>query len=334
MALICETADGAELPEEARSLPRLKLARRLPARLSGYEDAFAVRTLLERTLPRLYHSLEYSLPLNASCRLALTVHDLIPWLFEGGYTRQRIRWWLQRRLARRADLLLCVSRSTGDDVQRLLRPRSARVVPVHSGVDHEVFAPPPEAVVEEARRRFSLEEGYYLYVGEFDRRKNPGPAMAAIASLRQGGHNHVQLAMVGRTDPYRVRLELEMERFAGEGVRLLGHLPRQDVVALYGGARALLHTSLYEGFGLTILEAMACGCPVIAFANSAVPEVTDDAALLVRGGEDQFVEAVLRFDADPAQAERLRPAGLARAQHFRWDNTAAAVAASYAAALA
>jgi glycosyltransferase involved in cell wall biosynthesis len=180
------------------------------------------------------------------------------------------------------------------------------------------------------RARYGLDPGYVLHVGALQPRKNATALIDAFAGLDGG-----ELVLVGRD---RGGLDAVRERIAAHGleprVRLLGHVPEADLPAVYGAARVLCMPSLYEGFGLPVLEAMACGTPVVASATTALGEAVGDAGLTVDPESVAAIRAALAgVLGDDGLHERLREAGLRRASEFTWERAAGATADVYRAAL-
>ncbi len=291
--------------------------RRYHGQLAGYEEAVALRSDLERIRPDLYHAVDFRLPGRSPCPLAVTVHDLIPWAWGGPRMRgERLRYWLGKRLLKRADVVIAVSRATETDAGRFagVDPRRVRVVPEAAG---EAFTPRPGAP-ERAKERWGVEAGYLLYVGALDARKDPVSLLRAWAAARKVRPD-LELVIAG--DPGR------QAPSAMAGARLLGRVGDEDLADLYTAAGCFVFPSRYEGFGLPCLEAMSCGCPVAAFRNSSMPEVVGDAGLLVDDGD---AEALGRAAAGMiGERERWRRAGLERAKSFSWRKAARQTIAVY-----
>jgi glycosyltransferase involved in cell wall biosynthesis len=294
--------------------------RRYRGRLGRIEDAVAMEADLRRFRPAVYHATTLALPGRSPVPLVATVHDLIPWAL-GGWRLlgERSRWWLGRRLLRRADLVLAVSRATADDAQRLARVPEARLEVVAEGLAPG-FAPAGGAA-QRVAERYGIARPYLLFVGALDSRKDPRALLKAWDVARAVGAD-VDLVVAGggsRQAPSSMG-----------GARQLGYLDLPALVDLYSAATCLVFPSRYEGFGLTLLEAMGCGCPVVTYRNSSLPEVAGDAVVLVPDGD---ADALGRAAADVALrqevAERLRQAGLARARGFTWRKTARATIAAY-----
>ena len=252
----------------------------------------------------------------ASRRNAVVIHDVAPlresdWYgsFYSGYHRL-----LLRALARRAQLIITVSEFSRHELLELTDAPTERVQVVPPGVD-ERFS--PEADPEPVRARHGLERPYVLAVGSDVRRKNLAALEPVAALLAAEG---IELVAAGSGRSY-----MRGERPAG--LRRLGYIDDEDLPGLYAGALALAMPSLYEGFGLPCLEAMASGVPVVASNLAALPETCGGAALLVDPDEPgAFGEALLAAAGD----ERLRRAGLERAGPFTWQRTAELIDAALA----
>ncbi len=309
--------------------PRLPVLKR---RIQPVADPFLVAAALSRSPGvALYHAVEYAQPVRAGrTRVVVTVHDLIPFLFPDRYPWMRRERLLALRLLRRADAVITPSAATAHDVERLARVDAARLHVVPHGVDAG-YRPAAPAAVADLRARLGLgaDEPYLLSVGVFDPRKRLELLVDAAARLC-AAHPSLRLVVAGDQGDYTEPVRRALEA-AGLGSRavLAGFVPAEWMPALYSGAACLLFTSGYEGFGLPVLEAMACGCPVAACANSAIPEVTGDAALLVDEGPQEamaaaFAAAVAPLLDDPVEHARRGELGRTHALSFTWERAAAA----------
>jgi glycosyltransferase involved in cell wall biosynthesis len=295
--------------------------RRYHGQLAAYEDAVALGADIERIKPDLYHAIDLRLPGRCPCPLVVTVHDLIPWAWGGRHMRgERMRYWIGRRLLRRADLAIAVSEATAQDAARVGRVRPERIRVIPEAAD-PVFTPRPGAA-ERVKQRWGLDAGYLFFVGALDARKDPA-ALLRAAEVARDARPGLKLVVAG--DPGR-------QAPAGmPGAFLIGRVEDAELADLYTAAGCLLFPSRYEGFGLPCLEAMACGCPVVAYRNSSLAEVVDEAGELV---EDGNAEALGRAAAVVcAEPERWRRAGLERAKMFSWRKTAEQTIDAYNAAL-
>ena len=267
----------------------------------------------------------------------VTVLDLIPHrlpeLYRRGKNRARflLGRWLERRALVRARGLIAISRYTADDLVRLLDIPRERIavtpLAVRSGLER---AAEPE--VAAFCRRHRLRAGYLLYVGGIDRRKNiPFLLEVLRAIVAQRPETELVLAGRYRDDPDFADLVARLKGLGLEDlVRLVGYIPEEDLAPLYGGASVFVYPSIYEGFGLPPLEAMACGAPVVAADRTALPEVLGHAALLVDPGDvAEFAEAILSLLDHPERRRELSETGLRQASRFSWEATARATLDAY-----
>ncbi|MDQ6921706.1 MAG: glycosyltransferase family 4 protein [Candidatus Dormibacteraeota bacterium] len=293
---------------------------RYRGRFGLMEEAATMGGRLERIRPRLYHATSLALPSRSPVPLVVTLHDLIPWALSGRQMwGERSRWWLGRRLLRRADLVIAVSSHVARDAQRLARIPEERLVVVPEGVGPG-FRPAPGAAARVAERH-GVRAPYLLYVGALDARKDPYGLLRAWQVARTAGAD-VELVVAGSPGP-QAPAELP-------GARRLGHVSHSELVDLYSAAACFVFPSRNEGFGLPLLEAMACGCPVVAYRNSSIPEVVGEAGPLVEDGDAEALgAAAAQLACDSGRAEVARAAGLRRARRFTWARTASETIAAY-----
>ena len=272
-------------------------------------------------------------PPTRSRRVVLTVHDLAFARFPET-APQATRRWLGRLedSLQRASEVIVVSEQTRRDLLESFPGPAARltdrltVVPL--GVDTGFFRPSPPEAIETVRRRYAIEGPYILSLAGIEPRKNLPALIRAFASLSED--LRPALVIAGPVAPWnpegwdQVSPVLDaLPRSIREGVILTGYVAEAEKVALLSGAEALVYPSLYEGFGLPVLEAMACGTPVLTSNVSALPETAGDAALLVDPHDTEAIAGgIARLLTDPELRERLRIAGTARAAAFSWDETA------------
>jgi len=261
----------------------------------------------------------------------VTVHDLGYLRFPAAHTRAA-RWYLDlstRWNARRARRVVVDSQATADDlVAAYGTPRGKIRLAYPAGA--EGMAPEADPVrLAAVRERYGTGERYFLYVGTLQPRKNLLLLVRAFGALVAAGRmpEDARLVLAGRRGwLYDEILAAAREAPVAGRVVLPGYVEGADLPALYGGALAFVFPSLHEGFGLPVLEAMACGAPVICSNTSSLPEVAGDAALLVdpHSAED-LAAAMARIVAEPGLREALRARGLRRAEDFSWARCARAV---------
>jgi glycosyltransferase involved in cell wall biosynthesis len=270
----------------------------------------------------------YLAPLASPCPYVNVVHDLAlirtPQFFNA---RKRL---LVRPLlpvvARAAVAVGTVSEASRRDVTALLGVHPERIVML-PGAPHPACRPPAAEEIARVRARYGLERPYVLTVGTLEPRKNLPMLLRAFDRLRaQSGTAAAELDLVavggkGWRDR-ELRAELALRLSSGR-VHLLGYVPESDLVALYGGAVVMAYPSHFEGFGLPVVEAMACGTPVVATDVEALHEVSGGAAILVPPGDDgALAEQIARLAADPGARDVARARGLSRARAFNWESTA------------
>lgn len=279
----------------------------------------------------LFHSPDFTLPPTAGRPSVLTVHDLaflrVP---EAAYPS--LRSYLEvvvPRSARRADRIIAVSQRTADDLQELLEIPAERIAVIPEGVGGEFM---PVADTPKTRTEFELygiRKPYILAVGTLEPRKNYVRLFQAYAGLRDRGYD-LHLVVAGRRGwLYEPILAAIRELGLTDDVRIVRPRDR-DLPALYSLAEVFVYPSLYEGFGIPPLEAMACGTAVACSATSSLPEVVDDAALLFDPLDTEGIaDALSRLLDDEHLRRELSGRGRARARMFTWDRAAASTVGVY-----
>ncbi len=270
------------------------------------------------------------LPYLHRSRAVVTVHDLAFMLFPERYhsAKQRYLRHLTAASVRRAARVVAVSTNTKADLVRLLRVPPERIVVVPNGVD-ERFQPVDPAVVRAFRARQQLPERFVLYVGTLEPRKNLPRLVEAFARCRE--QIDARLVIGGSQGWMFAEVFALIERLhLQEHVLLPGYLAEDDLAAWYAAADLFVYPSLYEGFGVPPLEAMAVGTPVVASNTSSLPEVVGDAALTVDPTDvEALAAAMVRGMTDEPLRERLRAAGRERARGYSWRAVAKRMAEVY-----
>jgi glycosyltransferase involved in cell wall biosynthesis len=273
-------------------------------------------------LPRIYRELQADLlfcplpeaPVNAGCRFAVMVHDLIPLRFPGATSPLTYYFRYQvPRVLQQAERIICNSQATARDVVDYFGIPEPKITPIALAYDHEHFRP-----IEVS----APEIPYFLYLGRPNPYKNLPRLLDAFATLPRSIEHHLQI--VGAFDPrYTPALQQQARELGIENrVQFLDYLSYDDLPRIFNQATALVFPSLWEGFGLPVLEAMACGTPVITSNLSSLPEVAGNAAILVNPYSKEEIASAMRVLAEEGETRsRLRELGIERAQGFRWQRT-------------
>ena len=286
-----------------------------------------------RLLPgaTLFHATEHLLLPLRNVPTVLTVHDLIFRRYPAHHKRLN-RWYLNATMplfCRRASHIIAVSEQSKRDVIAAYGIPPDKITVIYEAADPRFRPQPPEAVAA-VRARYGLPERYVLFVSTIEPRKNLSRLLAAFERVHAAGLADA-LVIVGKRGWLFDAFFADLERSpAREAVLFPGFVPDADLPAVYAGAQALAFPSEFEGFGLPVLEAMACGAPVVCSDTSSLPEVAGDAALLVDPLDvDALTHALERVLRDPALAADLRACGLAQAARFSWERAAAETLAVY-----
>jgi len=295
------------------------------------------RVGLDRFLPgaELFHATEHLLLPLRSVPTVLTVHDLI-FRYLPAHHKPLNRWYLNLTLplyCRRASHIIAISECARRDLVTAYDLPPEKITVIYEAADLCFRVQPPE-VTTAVRARYGLPDRYLIFVGTIEPRKNLTRLLAAFAAIRAEGLSD-GLVIVGRRgwlyDDFFVALERSPVR---DAVIFPGYVPDEDLPAIYTGAQALVFPSLYEGFGLPVLEAMACGTPVAASSASSIPEVGGDAALYFDPTDvEAMIEATCLLLRDVALREEMRTRGLAWANRFSWEQAANETKAVYDAVL-
>jgi glycosyltransferase involved in cell wall biosynthesis len=272
----------------------------------------------------LLHALAFVAPLISPCPSVVTIYDLSFLLYPESFKRSK-RFYLglfTRLSARRARRIVVISESTKRDVVRLLGVSPEKVEVVYCGID-EAFRPLAEDQVAAFRSKRGLPERFILFVGTIEPRKNVTRLIEAFADLRFAICD-LRLVIGGAKGWFYEDVFARVEELGLEGeVMFPGYIPVSELPLWYNAAELFVYPSLYEGFGLPPLEAMACGTPVVTANTSSLPEVVGEAGLTVDPLDvEGLAEAMRRVLGDEALRQEMRERGLQRAKGFSWTKTA------------
>lgn len=271
------------------------------------------------------HCPMHVLPAICPTKSVVTVLDLTFMRYPETFPSAQRRYleFFTRRGVRKADAVIAISECTRGDVIESFGVPESKVATTLLGVD-ECFQPVSEEAVERIRRRYGLGDINLLYVGTLEPRKNIPTLLTAFDAARKAVPGDVNLILAGGKGWFYDQVFRQIEELGiEERVRLTGYVPREDLPALYCAATAFVYPSLYEGFGLPPLEAMACGTPVITSNTSSLPEVVGDAGIMVDPHDtESLAESIVKVLNNAEIRDSMREKGLARAGKFSWKETA------------
>jgi glycosyltransferase involved in cell wall biosynthesis len=305
---------------------------------TGYSlrEHISIPTKLYKLGAELLHTPHYVLPLLCRKRSVVTIHDCIHLLFPQ-YLPSRAAYQYARAMMgsaiRRSDLVLTVSEASRRDILRFYPkadPDRLQVVP--NAIDEAILEDPGEEEMERVQERYQIRGRFILYAGNIKPHKNLERLVAAFGMLKQrSGHDDVKLLIIGdevnRYGALRRGVEAAGVR---QDVRFFGFVPSKTLSALYRLASVFAFPSLYEGFGLPPLEAMACGTPVVTSRISSLPEVVGDAALLIDPySTEDIAHGLERVLGDEGLRGELSARGRMRVKQFSWERSVEAIHSGY-----
>lgn len=253
--------------------------------------------------------------------MVVTIHDLLPFVFPSDRSLySRLYWQLSlRRQIRLSDAIITVSKSTKRDIVDMFDVDPGRIHVTYLGTD---LSPPATSEVAQVETKYSLQNSPFvvLYVGNYDERKNVDQLVKSCKTLDQTGVG-LQLVLAGSNPPKQ-----QLSKLAGdfrEHISFLGYVPDTELESLYGAADLFVYPSAYEGFGLPVLEAMACGTPAITSDRSSLPEVIGEAGLTVDPDDTtELAAAIERVYSNERLRADMQSDGLERANEMSWKSTA------------
>ena len=296
-----------------------------------------LRAELRRLRPDLLHAPAFVSTLVADCPLVVTIHDLAYLHYPNHYSKPWL-WYtkvLVPLVAHRAAAVIAISEHTKRDIQQHLNLAPDKIHTIYEGVDRRHFRPLAASETAPVAARYGLDVPFILHVGTLAARKNIPTLLKAVSLLKRSGFWHGRrLVLAGGVSPGLAgydEVKATVEKLGlKQDVLFLGHVPDEDIPALHSLADLLVMPSMYEGFGLPPLEAMACGTPVVASSATSLPEVVGDAGLLVAPREARaLAEAIEYVLSDSDLRNRMIERGLARASAFTWERTAKETASVY-----
>jgi glycosyltransferase involved in cell wall biosynthesis len=281
---------------------------------------------LKRERVDLFHAPHYVLPPLVRCPSVVTIHDCIHLMFPQYLPNRWALAYAQTSIsmaAKRATRVLTVSESSKRDIQRFVDIPSGKIDVIYNSYDPRFGVEPDRDAVERVRERYQLHDDFVLYAGNVKPHKNLERLIEAFHIVRDRGLDHLKLVLIGDEISKYTALRRAIHRHQLHNyVRFLGYLPEDTLAVMYRLAGVFVFPSLYEGFGLPPLEAMASGTPVVTSNVSSLPEVAGDAALLVDPYDAVAIaDGIYRVLTDHTLRSELQRRGPERARQFSWESS-------------
>lgn len=266
------------------------------------------------------------LAVSKDCNLVTTFHDLSFERFPEFFTTKTRLWHYYfvnpRRIAKKSSDIISVSQATGNDLKELYKINAKKISVIHHGVsgDYQIISRNDPKLLE-AQKKYNLPYKFILYLGNIEPRKNIESAVEAYKKLQKENPTleKYKLVLAGNISP----LCCDIIKGEEKDIISIGYIDREDKPFVYNLTSLFVYPSFFEGFGLPILEAMACGTPVITSNNSSIPEVAGNAAILVDPNRPQeLAEAMKNILSDKKLYEKLRERGLKQSKKFSWKKCA------------
>jgi glycosyltransferase involved in cell wall biosynthesis len=311
--------------------------RGIPEHAGHYSIAEQVRIplALRRARAGLFHEPHYVLPPLVPCRSVVTIHDCIHLMFPE-YLPNRFAYYYARgalaAAARRADRILTVSETSREDIVRLLNVPADKITVIYNAIDEQFWSEPSVEAIRRVQERYQLYDPFLLYAGNVKPHKNVDRLIDAFAIVSSQGFDRLKLIVIGDEISAHTGLRRKVLRYKlHKQIRFLGFQPQETLAIMYRLASAFVFPSLYEGFGLPPIEAMASGTPVVTSNVSSLAEVAGDAAILVDPyNPEAIADGIIRAISDAPLRADLITRGLARARSFSWEQSVRRIHQIYA----
>ncbi|HEX7998755.1 MAG TPA: glycosyltransferase family 1 protein [Pyrinomonadaceae bacterium] len=316
---------GLDIEDEQHRPSNLRSVRAQVGPLGRRWFLFGLPRYIRQRQFTLFHGTNYEVPLIKSCPTVLTIHDLSLLLHPETHEKARVRRSRRRLplMARAATIVVTPTESVRREVCEHLSIEGERVVAVPEA-PRSIFRPRPDAETRSLRSKLGIGDDFLLFVGTIEPRKNLLTLVHAFREVLQETKVRLQLVIAGQTGWLADELFAKVKELGlSQTVVLTGYLPDDDLCALYSSCRAFVYPSLYEGFGLPPLEAMACGAPVVASRIESISEVVGDAAMLFAPTDTaELTRSIIALLQDENLRRRMSDKGLRRAAAFSWQRTA------------
>jgi glycosyltransferase involved in cell wall biosynthesis len=279
-------------------------------------DSFLIDRVCREVGAEVFTSTYYTTPVTIPS--VLMVHDMIPEVL--GFDIRRRDWQEKQIAIAYASYYACVSQTTRSDLMRFYPTIGYdRTAITHNAVEHHVFRPRDVAEVEDFKRRFGIAKPYFLLVGLREGYQGCKNGSLVFTAMEGIGSLPIEILCVGGEPEIRPD---DLARLPSNVSARRVDLTDDELACAYSGAGATIHPSLYEGFGMPVIEAMACGCPVITTAHGALGEISGEAALFITGRDASELQRAIKRVREPSHRKGLVTKGLQRAALYNWDAAA------------
>jgi glycosyltransferase involved in cell wall biosynthesis len=292
----------------------------------SFAEQITIPHALKRERVDIFHAPHYVLPPLVRCPSVVTIHDCIHLMFPQYLPNRWALTYARRSIsmaARRSTRVLTVSESSKRDIQRFVDIPPGKVDVIYNSYDPRFAIEPDAETVSRVRERYQLQSEFVLYAGNVKPHKNLERLIEAFHIVRSRGLDHLKLVLIGDEISKYTALRRAVHRHQLHNyVRFLGYLPEETLAVMYRLAGVFVFPSLYEGFGLPPLEAMASGTPVVTSNVSSLPEVAGDAAVLVDPySAEAIADGMYRVLTDGTLRSDLKRRGPQRASQFSWESS-------------
>ncbi len=293
-------------------------------------DIFWMQFILSRELKKhkldLLHCPAFKAPLKSPVPLVVTFYDIHILKHPHDYNLWLSSYlnFMLPKIAKTADKIITISEFSRRDIVNTLSIPEEKVTVTYCGVNDTFRVTTDNALKNNILKKYKLNKKFILYVGALQPRKNIPALLKAYSELKKNHGFDYDLVLVGSTGWRNKRIFTLIEKLGlNNDVRFLGHVPEADLPVIYSLAEFFVYPTFFEGFGMPVLEAMSCGCPVITSDTSSLPEVVGDAGIMVDPGNTQELKnAMLRLSRDHSLKNELKEKGIRRAKMFSWDKCA------------
>lgn len=268
-----------------------------------------------------------SLPKNVKIKSVVTIHDCIPLAFPKQFPsgiKGKVRLLIQKNSLKNINAVITDSNSSKRDIVKYLKYPEEKITTIYLSAG-EIFTRLPEKQSQEVKEKYSLKDNFILYVGDINYNKN---IEGLIRAFNNVGNNDSQMVLVGKAFEDNSLAEVQKikslinELDLSRKIKILGFVEDNELVKLYNQAGVFCMPSFYEGFGLQILEAMKCGCPVVTANISSLPEITGEAAVLINPNNiNSISDAINKLLSDNVFRKKMIEKGFTQADKFSWENS-------------